>query len=668
VDLLRRIAAPARTPRRWIVLAISFGAALSVSPATSFAAGAPPYFPIDLHQLQVPKNVQPWLPTWTPDGSHILFQNQTNGTTWFAGKRGEKPTCITCGFGDRPQIIGGFTYAFPGNKRLLVSHELGGLGGVDSGPDADAFVLECSPSIFRCLTHSYLPVDMSADKPGAPLIVQRRTWHLAPDGKHLGWMDLRLDGTVMVVGKLVREADKYVVDDQKAVNPPGPASLTSTDPTGWANNNQLYELKSFADGGASVVAVGGPDFNVDTLKINLATGHITRLTANHDWDEDGATSPDGDLYALYSWRTRHRLDAVSWIPQIEPFVEMPEFAALAPHYVSTWQGFQCDLSPWLLASSGDDGGKLLGQPLNVYSGNLTPGNNLSGQQFWSPNSQDVLLQERLRTPPPAGSNPQVAQKGLVPNRILVAHIDRRPGKEQKIVSSNVGSWAPPPNEYVATTGSNASVTVNGHGGGTADISYSGNLASGDWSATFNHYSRDGKTFVDGTYRVTSTNTGSYWTIDADITVTGQHTGSLQANLVVNNGASPLPVKSGTFHAVYDGKTAPPLPKLGPCYKELPRKTKLEVTARSYKNGSGNFIVAHVSANTGDGGPYPPTADRRPVQDAMVKVRQLSGRTDAAGRAIIRVPESAAGYPVRAFAGDTFAPGQAAVRAKSGHPG
>jgi hypothetical protein len=627
--------------------------AVSVCGASAAAKGKakrPPFYPVDLQKLAVPKGVQPWLPTWTSDGSHIVFQNQLDGTTWVTsgkakgGKKKTRALCITCSFPDRPDIHGGFTYAFPDNRRLFVSHELGSLGGVDAGPDADAFILECAPSIYDCASHTYLPVDMSADKPGAPLIVQRRTWHLAPDGEHLGWMDLRIDGTVMIVGRLVRQADRYVVTDQRAINPPGPATLTDTDPTGWANNNQLYELKSFTDGGAAAIVVGGPQFNVDAEKIDLHTGKVTRLTANHDWDEDGATSPDGDLYALYSWRTRHRLDAISWIPEIEPFVEMPMFAALAPHYVSTWQGFQCDLSPWLLGGAGDRGGKLLGQPLDVYSGNLTPGNNLSGQQFWSPDSRSVLLQERLRAQPPPGLNEHVEQKGLVPNRIRIARVERKPGKRERIVSSAVGPWAPPPNTYVATTGSDATVTVNGHGGGTADIAYSGNLAAGSWSAKFNHYSADGKTYVDGTYGVTSANSGSYWTIKASIAVSGKHRGSLNADLVVNNGASPLPAKSGTFNAVYDGKTAPQLPQLGPCYKRLPRKSKLVLKARTQDGPGNRRIAVTVKANV--------YGDVRPVRGARVKAGGDRATTDAHGHAVLRV---AGARTVRVTAGDTFKP-------------
>gem|GEM_PF-1822574 len=479
---------------------------------------------------------------------------------------------------------------------------------------------------------------------------------MAPDGVHLGWMDIRLDGTIMIVGKITRLDDRYKVVDQKAVNPYRPTSPTDTNAANWAGDNQLWELKSFADGGASILAVGGGAYNVDQVKINLETGKETRITANPDWDEDGAISPDGRMDVLYSWRTRHRVDALGWIPQIDSFVEMPVGAALLPFYVSTWPGFQCDLSPWLISSAGDMGGKLIGQPLNVYpQNNLTPGNNLSGNQFWSPNSRDVLLQERTRTIPAPTLSEHVRQKGLTPNRVAIAHIERPAGKKLKVVSSDVGGWAIPPTQYFPSVGSNTSVTVNGKAGGTADLIYTGNLKEGSWSSEFHDYTKDGKTFVNGTYYASRTSEG-VWTIKADVTVTGRHTGSLKADIKIEGG-DPLPIMTGGMTAIYDGKKAPALPKLGACYNKLPQKSKLTAKLKLKRAGKRKTAVTvTVTANV--------YGDKRPVQNAKVKLAGRTVRTNKYGKAKLKLR----GHGTRKAvitAGDTFVKTTKKVRLK-GH--
>ncbi|HEY1277855.1 MAG TPA: hypothetical protein VGF25_23310 [Thermoleophilaceae bacterium] len=605
-----------------------------------------PFYAIDHHRIDTPKGVQPWLPTYSEDGRTIVFQSQLDGNTWIVPARGGKPRCVTCGFADRPEIHGGFTYLFPDGKRLFVSHELGGTQGVDSGPDADAWVLECAPSVRSCRTHRYLPIDMSEDK-GSKFIVQRRTWHLAPDGVHLGWSEIRLDGSLMVVARLRREADRYVAVDQRVVNPPGPTGPGDTSAQGWENGSQLYELKSFADNGRSILALAERALNVDVLKIDLATGRVRRQTANPDWDEDGAISRDERLEVLYSWRTRHRLDALGTIPYIRGFNSYGLTAAVAPYYVSTWPGFQCDLAPWLLPGSGDGGGRLIGQPLNTYGHGLTPGNNLSGQQFWSPDSTSVLLQERTTQRPPAGVNEHVAQKGLVPNRVLIAHIRRHPTKPRRIRQTRVGSWASTPKAYAGTTDSNQTVTLQGTGGGSVTLSYRGTLADGTWSQTYSHYSEDGRTFVDGAVGA-ARNSQGVWHVDAGVRVSGAHTGRLTGNLVIGPAdASGLPTKTGSMVATLDGHTTPDLPKLGACHGALPRRTPVRVRA----SRRGARVTVAVSAAI--------AGDRRPVAGAVVRAGGRRLRTDERGRARLRVP---AGVDrVRVDAGDTFRRGAARVR-------
>ena len=55
------------------------------------ASSKPPFYPIDKKTIKVPNDVQPWLPTYSPDGKHIVFQNQLDGSTWATSKDGRAP-------------------------------------------------------------------------------------------------------------------------------------------------------------------------------------------------------------------------------------------------------------------------------------------------------------------------------------------------------------------------------------------------------------------------------------------------------------------------------------------------------------------------------------------------------------------------------------------------
>ncbi len=614
---------------------------VGAAPAMASAKPSLPFYAIGKTVIKLPRSVQPWLPVWAPNGRHVVFENQVNGTIWSATTSGHKVSCLTCSFRDAPKIEGGFDYVFPDERRMFISHQLGASGGIDSGPDADAWVLECQPSLYACRSHRYLPVDMSQDKVGKPVIVQRRTWHLAPDGVHLGWMEVRLGATLMVVGKLQREANKYMVVDQRVVNPPGPATLNVTNPLGWANAGQLYELKSFADGGRSVLAVAEPQDNPDVIKIDLATGHVTQLTHNRSWDEDGAISPNGQLYTLESARTRPGgVQALGWIPQLEPFFEYPLVGTIALSG-SGWIDYQCDLSPWLLPSSGDDDARLIGQPLETYpiKGEITAGDQLAGQQMWSPDSTGVLMQETTREYPPKGSNSQISQLGLTPHRIVIARIHRPPAKPLPTVSSSVGSWAPAPQNYHDTINSNSTVTLHGKDG-TALLSLQGSLAGGRWSVAYRHFSQDGKTFLDGTETATGSPIATF-TLDGSITVSGANTGSLHAALTYDD-TTATHTTTGYYHATYDGRVAPPITKASlSCYRYLPHNTRL----RLQLHHESDKIVVTVRADI--------HGDDRPVSGAVIRLGNNRAMTTDSGQ--VTLPALTHRSRLTATAGYTFTP-------------
>ena len=599
----------------------------------------PPFIPIERQYLQLPEDVSPMFPTFAPGGGDIVFQNAGDSTSWIVRPDGSELQCIDCDFPDRPPAkrSGGFVYAFSDGRRLLLTRGLGKQGGGESGADADAWVLECTPSLRDCATHRFLDVDMSADR-GQFSLIHRRFWHLAPDEEHLGWMNVRADGTVMVVARLERREDRYVAVDPRAVNPSGPVDAQDDRADRWETFSQLYELKGFTPDGKSMLAVGLPGHNIDVLRIDLASGGVTRLTADPDWDEDSSLSPDQSLFVVNSWRGRDRFDVFSWIPQIRGFTGLVLGAALATPYVSTWSGFQCNLSPWLLPATGDDGGRLQGQPLDTYGDDLTAAANVSGRYVWSPDSTRVLLSEKTRVPPPGQQ---------IPNRIAVARLLREPTQAVAVSSSRVGNWAPPAAQYAGPHATERTVVVRGNRGGTATLEFSGSLGkNATTSVIFERFTDDGRSFVDGTMDVSSL-TGR-WKLAADVRVSGEHDGSLEMDLKLDNAAKPLPLKEGTITAIYDGKPAPALPNLGPCYEKLPRPSPLRLDLSQ----KGNQVHAAVTADI-DG-------DVRPVAGALVQLGQQSARTGVSGMARIDGVDVSGQVTATAVAGDTFAPATASL--------
>jgi hypothetical protein len=615
---------------RRLVLGASV-ALLCAVPAASAAAAPPPFVPIHLEKIPLPKGFQASTPIWTLDGKHLLFSS--GGELYRIGQDGKGLRCLSCGVAGNPHfepaVQEAFKDVFPDGRRILW------------GDFTRAFVLECAPSVLDCRSRKLLPIDVGAAQPaGGAFTLDNGVWHLAPDGQHLGWTASRLDTRPMLVGKLRREADTYVTTGVRTINPPGPSSLTDPDPRGWTNAGALYELKGFTHGGRSVTYVSSQfEGNPDVFEVDLRTGARTRLTAHPDWDEDDAVSPDGRSLVVYSDRGMHRVDAAGLVPR-RSFIDYPLSANAAIYYVGTPIGFQCDLQPWLLPAGGDADGRLAGQPLYPYSGgDIHAQNNVPGRGAWSPDSTKVALTEMSY------------KTAMGINRLMIARLDRAPSRAERVVSSRVGSWAVTPAAYRGVTDSGASVVVRGLRGGTATVSYSGSIAAGSFSVTYDGYTDDGRSFVDGYERLESTGFGVVPAhATADLTISGAHKGRMQGDYSIGR-QDGTPAASGGVDAELDGyELAGNIPPLGPCPSRLPRAQQLVVSARVVDGRVHARVLVdaapEVQTSRGRG-------DTRPVAGAVVQVGRRSVRTDSTGRAVL--PAGSAQPLVRASAGDTFLP-------------
>ncbi|MCW2992691.1 MAG: hypothetical protein JWQ18_186 [Conexibacter sp.] len=629
---------------------------LTVVAAASSGAAPFPFEPISVNRVNLPAKIkEATRPAFATDGKHVLFHYEHE--LWITTVKGTSVSCLSCGVKNSPRSPGeDLATPFPDGKRIFFG------GYVQPGP-AQMAVLECTPSVADCKSKKILPVDFSRAQPasiapGGPYDVAQSnllgssTAKLSPDGKHVGFSDLRSDSLLdMVVGTLVRTATTYEVTDSKVINPAGPTSATDPSVAAWSDSSALYELKGFADGGAAAtyVQVGGANRGPDVWSVNLKTGKRTRLTAHPDWDEDDAISPDGKLMSLWSNRTMHFTDWLQGLLPVRDFIGAPA-AVMASGAIGANK--MCHGPMWLLPASGDQGGTLAGQPILSYSyPDVTVTNNLTGAPQWSPDGTMLALNTNdTKQPydPPKGRN--------APFLLIADLTSRKAAKPLRTVSSAVGSWAPAAADYHGALGFKGTVTLAGPGGGTVTLTYAGSpgpgaFLGGQWVETYTNYSDDGASFVTGTVRTDGLTDGTY---SAHLTMVGRHTGSQDADITMKR----LSV-SGHATSTLDGKSVsgpdPDMLDGGSCPSMLPKKPALAVERTSL--GGGRYRLK-VTASIADMGPSESATDTRPVNDATIRVGGRSITTNNRGLATVEVSKSAR---ATVSAGTTLKPATVALK-------
>jgi hypothetical protein len=630
-------------------------ALMTVMTAWAHAAGVPPFEPIAIQRINLPSQIKDAsTPVFTRDGKHLLFFSAEQ--LWIVGSDGRALDCLSCGLANAPTLPKteqeGFATEFPDGKRVF----FGAAGSVG--------VLECSPSVVDCSSRRVLPVDLSAARPdggvvtpggadleGAYDVGGGSSPKLAPDGVHIAFSDVRSDAAeLMIIATLQRQATKYVVTDPRVINPAGPTSITDTKTQAWSDSAALYEFKTFADGGADATyaEVGGPaTLNPDVWEVNLATGLRTRLTANPDWDEDDAPSPDGRSIVVESDRTMHRTDMLGGLLPVRGFIDAPEVSIAASYYVAGPVDRQCDLQPWLLPASGDDGANLLGEPIQPYvGGDVHAANNVSGWPQWSSDGTEIAL------------NTESYTSNLSAPYLLIAHlVARKPTAPLPIVSSQPGSWAPSPENYHGAIAANETVVLHGLASGTATVTYAGTgVVSGQYSVIYDNYSDTGRDFINGTSSITNPSilTGPI-TIQTNLTMTGADTGYSHINLTLSGTDTNPVTATGSAVTSYDGTTVTGPPHTpAPCPSALPRPPQLQLAASVLHRRARPMVLAQVTASIPGAGASEASVDTRPVLHATVTLDGVSAHTNASGNALIAVPTQPGGrIPITAAAGDTF---------------
>lgn len=634
----------------WALVTVPAQAAAQ-SPSTE----PPPLQPIRVEPLPMPPGFTDLRhPVWMRDGEHIVASFQSEGQSGrqlaVMDRRGQDVRCLTCGL---PQVTGpdrpfnttqplqvDKTFPFPDGKRVLVMSvtEPEGAAIVDipgpprGAPDFNYSVLECAPSLLDCQSRELKALEL----PGGGLSrgVQNREIRLAPDGEWMAWTQVSLNGTAMILARLVRGESTYTVTNTHVLTPQRPPE-GNVDSAAWNAAAPIHELKSFTPDGEQVLfSTFRSAENFDDFELDLRTGATRRLTSETEWDEDVSRSPDGRLLALFASRGFDRMTPFSQFER-PTFVDYPVFASTGRYMLKQQTGRgggTCLLAPWLMSSRGQQG-SYFGQPIEVGSNEFFPG----PQGLWRPQGNAVIFAEYRISEPRAG---------IPDNRVAIAWLDHQPerpvGEPPPTV---VPAWAPSYEDWRGYQSQQRTAVIPGRGGGTATVTLAGGTNFQEQSVEYKGYSDDGQTFIDGTERADSPFTValSHW--QADLRARGRHTGRLTANLTLSAGQG-----GGDLESLWDGRRYEGLPNAVKCQSNrLPQLAPRVLRARHH--GRRVRVDAQILA-------YVPFDDTpRPVRGAEVRFGSAHTRSDRTGRArLITSPRALRPGATLSASADSFTPG------------
>ena len=628
-----------RPARARLVLGIATVALaiLAISGTTSAVAAPYAFEPINYKHIPLPESVAKELavaPVFTPDGKHMLFTTLKDHL-YVTNLSGTKINRIDCtGANGGPHFVD----PFPDGKRIWL-FPLG--------------VYECKPSVVNCKTHTYVPVDTSAAVPPGGLVAPGGAANsyqidvggaaaskLAPDGEHIAFSDVRSDAfEEMVIAKLEKRKLKH---DHQSPGAEPARSVLGARSRRWdpgqtpVRSTSSRPLPTEALTRPTCRSVAKPTRTPMFGKSTLPPVNANASPQNADWDEDMALSPDGSQLTMWSNRTTHDFDMQGGLLPVRDFIDMPMVAALANYYVNSDKKRSCAGPMWMLPPTGDEGAKLSGQPVVDYSQPKikVANSGVPGWPIWSPDSTKLAL----------SLADEETETDAAPYIEYAEFSAREPTAPEPVVSSEVGSWAPTPENWHGAFGYNGEKTLNGAGGGTVKLIYNGNPGAffGTWSETYENYSEDGKSFVNGTTTIEVLEAaGAKVHESSHVKMTGENTGYTNIDMTLTHnaesGEGPASVE-GSAETNYDGSTVKGPPQevtdSTPCPNKRVQRPQLKATAMSL---GGDEWEVRVTASVSGVGAYKVYTDTEPVNHAMIKGAGKATYTDNEGVAHVTAP-------------------------------
>jgi Tol biopolymer transport system component len=454
--------------------------------------------------LNLPDGItSPANPRYSADGKSIFFAGQPaaggRSEIYQVNIDGTNLNCVSCGV--TTSETGNLGKPVPvddGSGRVLVVVNVAG-----QGPRY---------SILEDGVGGWQLVPVTTPSGGGFAIDKQREMRVSPDGTHVMFTRIVLGPNNLVqalpiVGTLTRTATGYEVDDARVVYPTG-------------------EGKQWTPDGKGVVILGGAfeAGNVDDIEVDLATGKVTRVTANLDYDEDMDFSPNEQWIAIGSTRG---LDALTPMTRIIRPNFLPAYVS-APVYDEYASPINVSNQEWLVALD-DELKRENGIPLFVTGDGWTA----RSMPSWNPTGDAITFWESSITDPTV-------------SRLVIANLKYTTSvgpvaADRSTPSSD--SWAPQIGTYVATTTPLPAVgSYSGVGGGTAVVSEAPDPADATRtirSVIYTNYVNEDGMILNGTESADYNAGQTAVHYVANINVTGTHTGSLTADATVNAFAQSL---------------------------------------------------------------------------------------------------------------------------------
>jgi hypothetical protein len=497
-------------------------------PALLQCFAPPPPEPIAWSEVPLPEGVSPLTVEWQESGEEMIvsFTAPDVTGTQLASVRadGGDFRCLTCG----SAIAGNLrpVQRFADGRRVLVA------GNNNAVPRWN--VLECAPSLLDCQTSQLVPIQPPPNPDRSTPILQYRVPWVTLDDAWLVWSEVRIrgpGGNVSAMGRLVRDATRYVVQDARVIAPPVRSLDLGTDSALWRNFTQPFEAKYGAlRGGRDWVEAGTPTAGqYDTSVIDLVTGEMRRLTRHPDHDEGIRFSRDERWSVLQSARSDGRVEFLGLLPR-PPYID---WIAFSVHFVaiagapndgispgSDPKERDCYVDPWLL-DQWFERGDYIGQRLlaPTEDGWVSIEGNAGGFG-WSPDGTKIALIERKwRYEPPQA-------------RLRIASLTSRdpvpPAQWVPVVATPEPTWAMRYEDYRVPNTAGVTVIPGAVSGTAAIRNDMANATQGEIEVVYDDYSDDGLHVLDGSelLRIPAlVLEGAEY--EVDLTLSGAHTGSMR---------------------------------------------------------------------------------------------------------------------------------------------